>query len=130
MGEGADLILALGRGRYDPLGRRHRQGPSTAARGRQHGGRGRDDLYFIDNAADQVELAGEGNDTATASVNTTLSAEVETLILTGAARQGTGNALANQIIGTAFDDTLDQGRGHRHADRGAGNDTWRPSRTW
>ena len=124
VGEGADSILALGGADTILSGGGNDSIDGGSGADSMAGGAG-DDLYFIDNAADQVvELAGEGNDTVTASVNTTLSAEVETLILTGAARQGTGNALANQIIGTAFDDTLDGAAGTDTLTGGAGNDTY------
>ncbi len=84
-----------------------------------------DDTYRVDNSADQViETAGGGNDTIVASADYVLGAEVETLILTGAAHHGTGNALDNRIIGTALADTLDGGAGVDRLVGGAGDDTY------
>ena len=64
------------------------------------GGAG-NDIYFVDNAGDVVfENPGEGTDTVFASVNYTLTADVETLVLQGGADlQGFGNGLANAIFG-------------------------------
>src|SRR6185369_7631187 len=88
------------------------------------GGAG-NDTYFVDNAGDVVvELASGGTDTVIASVNTTLSAEVENLVLTGAAHVGTGNALANTITGTDGNDTLDGGAGADTMSGGLGDDTY------
>ena len=88
------------------------------------GGAG-DDRYLVDNALDSVtELAGGGADTVVASVAHTLAVEVETLVLVGAARRGTGNALANLITGTVGADTLDGGGGADTLVGGAGDDTY------
>jgi len=88
------------------------------------GGAG-NDTYFVDNTGDVVvELAGGGTDTVIASVNTTLSAEVENLVLTGAAHVGTGNALANTITGTDGNDTLDGGAGADTMSGGLGDDSY------
>jgi Ca2+-binding RTX toxin-like protein len=64
------------------------------------GGTG-NDIYVVDNAGDiVVENTGEGADMVISSVPHVLSANVETLSLTGtAAINGTGNALANTITG-------------------------------
>ena len=89
------------------------------------GGTG-DDLYFVDNAGDAVtELSGGGSDTVIASVDHVLAAEVEVLVLTGAARHGTGNALDNAITGTAGNDVLEGGGGADTLDGGLGNDRYR-----
>lgn len=88
------------------------------------GGAG-DDTYVVDRGADTVvELAGGGLDTVQASVDYTLGAEVETLILTGAAVSGTGNALANAITGTDLANRLDGGAGNDTLTGGAGNDDY------
>ncbi|MCO5760319.1 MAG: hypothetical protein NHG36_02240 [Chromatiaceae bacterium] len=98
------------------------------------GGTG-DDAYYIDSSKDVVtELGGEGNDTVFSPLGYTLGANVENLVLTGAARiNGTGNALANRIMGNsasntltggAGDDTLDGGGGIDKLIGGAGNDAY------
>ncbi|MDI1228474.1 MAG: calcium-binding protein [bacterium] len=87
-----------------------------------------DDVYFVDNAGDQVfENAGEGTDTVNASVSYTLSgsSEVEILNLTGTANiNGTGNAAANTITGNTGNNTLDGGAGIDTLVGGLGNDTY------
>jgi Ca2+-binding RTX toxin-like protein/predicted glycoside hydrolase/deacetylase ChbG (UPF0249 family) len=76
------------------------------------GGAG-DDTYTVDNVGDIVtENANEGLDSVQASVSTTLSANVENLVLTGYADiSGTGNAGANTLRGNAGDNTLSGGAG-------------------
>jgi VCBS repeat-containing protein len=84
------------------------------------------DTYLVDNAADVVvEGAGGGTDTVIASANFTLGAEVENLVLTGAAHVGTGNGLANVITGTDGADTLDGGAGADTLVGGLGDDTYK-----
>ncbi len=82
------------------------------------GGAG-DDVYVVDNVGDKaVENAGEGVDSVRSSVTFTLGAEVEDLVLTGAAAaNATGNALANFITGNDGANRLD---GLGGADRMAG----------
>ena len=70
------------------------------------GGRG-DDSYYVERAGDIVtENAGEGTDKVFSTANYTLGANVESLELDGDARQGTGNALDNEIVGSAGADLL------------------------
>ncbi|MFZ2872567.1 FG-GAP-like repeat-containing protein [Zavarzinia sp.] len=89
------------------------------------GGRG-DDRYVVDHVGDMVvEAAGGGTDTVTAHVGITLAANVENLVLAGAARSGTGNALANRIDGTAGDDMIDGGAGADTLVGGLGDDSYR-----
>ncbi|TCS72644.1 VCBS repeat-containing protein [Sulfuritortus calidifontis] len=88
------------------------------------GGTG-DDTYIVDNAGDVVtEAASAGNDTVKSSVNYTLTANVENLVLTGAALNGTGNSLNNTITGTAGNNTLDGGAGADSLIGGTGDDTY------
>lgn len=96
------------------------------------GGAG-NDVYFVSQAGDAViEQLGEGTDTVYASVSFTLSSNVENLILSGTDDlQGTGNELANTIVGNGGANVLsgmggnDRLRGGAGADRllgGDGND--------
>ena len=97
------------------------------------GGAG-DDVYYTNSATDDftgAEAPGGGSDIVVASYNATLGANFETLILTGAATSGTGNAQNNRInaaplahgallnggggadnlFGSAFADTINGGAG-------------------
>jgi trimeric autotransporter adhesin len=86
------------------------------------------DVYIIDSAGDTIlELAGQGTDTVRSSIDidlTTLTlADIENLVLTGAAIEGTGNTNDNQIFGTASTNTLDGGDGDDTLDGSDGTDT-------
>jgi Ca2+-binding RTX toxin-like protein len=84
-----------------------------------------DDIYVVDNAGDTVtEADDEGSDTVNASIDYTLTAFVENLILTGAAVSGTGNDLANTITGNDLANTLDGGAGADTLIGGGGKDTY------
>lgn len=86
------------------------------------GGRG-NDRYIVGEQADTVvEQAGEGADTIEASVNYTLGANVEHLVLTGNAQAGMGNALNNKLTGNAGANTLFGQEGNDELDGGAGAD--------
>jgi len=87
------------------------------------GGAG-DDTYEIDALDTVVEGAGAGIDTVRAGFSYTLGANVENLILAGGDLNGTGNAFANGILGTAGNNVLDGGLGADTLDGGAGNDTY------
>jgi len=89
------------------------------------GGAG-NDVYFVDNAGDVViENANEGNDTVYASVDYTLTANVDNLILQegSGALQGTGNSGVNAIFGNSGNNTLDGGAGADVLNGGLGLDT-------
>jgi serralysin len=59
-----------------------------------------DDVYYSISAGDVItEFLGGGYDTVYAQVNTTLSANVDQIVLYGAATSGTGNGDANNIYG-------------------------------
>ena len=86
------------------------------------GGAG-DDTYNVKSENDTVaELAGGGVDTVVAYVDYELTDNVENLRLMGDARYGAGNALANQIGGTAGDDELHGLGGNDAIQGGLGND--------
>ncbi len=88
------------------------------------GGAG-NDTYFVDHAGDKVfENAGEGTDTVISSVDHTLAANVEHLVLTGAAVSGTGNVLSNSLTGNELGNSLDGGAGADTLVGGLGNDTY------
>ncbi|ESQ87740.1 hypothetical protein ABAC460_18880 [Asticcacaulis sp. AC460] len=85
-----------------------------------------DDSYYVDSTLDVVvEAVGGGNDTIFSSRNLTLGANLENLVLTGAARSGIGNGLANGLTGTAFADSLDGGAGLDTLAGGFGDDAYK-----
>ncbi len=87
------------------------------------GGAG-DDTYLVDNIGDEAsEQAYGGLDTVQSSVTYSLSVNVENLILAGTtAKNGTGNALDNGLIGNGASNILDAGAGNDTLSGGAGND--------
>lgn len=88
------------------------------------GGAG-NDTYVVDDIGDVVvEAAGGGNDTVESSIDYVLGANIENLVLTGGALNGTGNALANTITGNALDNLIDGGAGIDTMIGGAGDDTY------
>ena len=90
------------------------------------------DTYLVDIAGDVVvEAADEGTDIVQATASHVLAANVENLVLSGAAINGTGNdltnvitgsALANSLLGLDGNDTLLGGDGNDTLDGGLGND--------
>ncbi|MFK0271955.1 calcium-binding protein, partial [Pseudomonas asiatica] len=91
---------------------------------RLEGGTG-NDTYVVDNLGDAVvEAANSGDDTVQASIDYTLGNNVERVTLLGAAHlNGTGNALANTLVGNSGNNQLDGGDGADVLQGGAGNDT-------
>ncbi|MCC6709524.1 MAG: cadherin domain-containing protein, partial [Gammaproteobacteria bacterium] len=86
------------------------------------GGNG-NDTYIVDNANEIVRATLDaGIDTVRASVDYTLGAYQENLILTGPAVSGTGNGTDNVITGNALANTLTGGDGNDTLDGGAGVD--------
>ena len=101
------------------------------------GGAG-DDTYVVGAGDTVVEALNAGIDTVQSSVTWTLGANVEHLALTGtAAIGGTGNTLANSLIGNAGNnvlmggdgnDTLSGGKGNDVLNGGTGNDVFQLAR--
>ena len=89
-------------------------------------GGGGNDVYVVDDAGDVVvETAANGTDEVRAAISYTLTAEVENLTLTGTGNlNGTGNILANVIVGNVGNNTLDGGAGADTLSGGAGNDIY------
>ncbi|WP_183142275.1 calcium-binding protein [Pseudomonas cichorii] len=89
-------------------------------------GRTGDDTYIVDNAGDVIkEVVGGGYDLVKSSVSHTLANEVESLQLLGnAAINGTGNGLANRLVGNSADNVLDGAGGSDVLIGGLGNDTY------
>ena len=89
------------------------------------GGAG-NDTYVVDSTGDIVtESASAGTDTVLSSITYTLGANVENLTLTGTANiNGTGNTLANILIGNSGNNILNGGAGNDTMQGGAGNDTY------
>ena len=83
-----------------------------------------DDTYIVNSPADIVtEGVGWGTDSVTASINYTLPANVENLTLTGTAKRGIGNTLANTITGNSQANDLRGGNGNDTLNGASGNDT-------
>ncbi|MFB3884943.1 MAG: calcium-binding protein [Thermodesulfobacteriota bacterium] len=90
------------------------------------------DTYVVSRPWDMVvEDFNEGEDTVEGSINYTLGANVENLVLTGDAKLGNGNHLDNELKGNASsnllmghkgNDRLLGGAGDDHLDGGAGED--------
>lgn len=83
------------------------------------------DTYVIDSTPVTItELFNQGIDTVESAVTFTLNANLENLTLTGGnAINGTGNGLANIIIGNSANNTLNGGPGTDTLNGGDGNDT-------
>jgi Ca2+-binding RTX toxin-like protein len=115
MGNAAANVLTGGAGN-DMLG-------GAAGIDRLRGGLG-DDLYLM-SAGDVIqENSGEGTDLVQSAISVTLPANVENLTLIGAgAINGTGNDLANVLMGNVAANVLDGGAGDDQLFGGLGNDT-------
>jgi hypothetical protein len=88
------------------------------------------DSYYLDNVGDIVtESSNAGSDSVYATLNYTLTANVENLILTGTAANGTGNTLNNLLTGNASNNTLNGGAGADTLIGGLGKDTYQLTET-
>ena len=86
-----------------------------------------DDVYYVENAGDVVtENSLEGTDTVIASIDYALTENVENLTLAEGAGpiKGTGNSLANRIIGNSGNNVLDGVTGGDILMGGLGDDTY------
>jgi Ca2+-binding RTX toxin-like protein len=94
------------------------------------GGTG-NDTYVTNVTTDVItENANEGIDAVQSAVTYTLSANLENLTLTGtSAINGTGNAIANTLIGNTGVNTLAGAEGNDIYDGGAGNDAFSDTST-
>lgn len=115
LGEGGNDVLNGGTGNDTLFGG---QGVDTL-----NGGTG-NDSYIIDSTNDTInEAANNGFDTVTSSRNYALGNNLENLILTGQAINGTGNNLNNSIVGNSANNILSGGAGNDSLDGGLGIDT-------
>jgi Ca2+-binding RTX toxin-like protein len=84
------------------------------------------DTYVIDNLDTVTELAGGGTDTVWANFTYTIGANIENIVLTGAANiNATGDALPNYIYGNDGNNILKGDGGNDVLYGGLGNDTLR-----
>lgn len=90
---------------------------------RMLGGTG-NDSYLVDNAAGRVieSARGGGRDTVISTIDLRLADNVEALVLRGDAVRGSGNALANSIIGNDEANILSGAGGHDRLAGGNGRD--------
>ena len=123
-GLGGDDVLLGGPGAADWMeggtGNDTYEVDSTTAAGGQGNGN-RPARFYGDQA---VERPDEGWDVVWASVDFTLPAHIEGLVLTGGARTGRGNALPNTMVGTGAGDILDGLGGDDDLRGGGGDDTY------
>jgi len=84
------------------------------------------DIYIVDNVGDIVnESSNAGYDSVESSITYTLTANVETLALTGSSNiNGTGNALSNFLTGNDGNNQLDGGSGADIMSGRYGDDTY------
>ena len=83
-----------------------------------------DDTYVTDGLDTLIEAAGGGNDTVNSAATLTLAANLENLVITGAAAvNGTGNTGANRLTGNSAANVLDGGAGTDTLTGGEGADT-------
>ena len=100
------------------------RGDTNSAANTLTGGAG-NDTYVLGVGDTVVEASNKGTDTVETSISYTLAANVENLVLTGAAAiNGTGNTLANVMTGNSAANILDGGAGTDNMAGGLGDDTY------
>ncbi|MBP7704473.1 MAG: VCBS repeat-containing protein [Caulobacter sp.] len=111
---GLDTLLGLGGADYLDGG---------IGADRMEGGPG-NDIYVVDNSLDlTIEAADAGRDLVRSSIDWTLAADTEDLTLTGTGDlAGTGNGVANTLVGNTGDNQLRGLGGNDILDGGDGND--------
>jgi Ca2+-binding RTX toxin-like protein len=84
-----------------------------------------DDIYVVDDASETIfERIGEGTDTVRSFASHALDPNLEILVLNGGGNvDGTGNNLANKLVGTAGKNILDGRAGDDLIFGGAGEDS-------
>ncbi len=84
------------------------------------------DIYYVDQVGDVVtENLGEGTDIVYATIDYSLTSNVESLLLRGVANvNGTGNELNNSLMANSGNNTLSGGLGNDTLNGGLGNDTY------
>jgi Ca2+-binding RTX toxin-like protein len=88
-------------------------------------GNGGNDSYYVDSGGDRVQEGGNGGiDTVFSTVDWSLGANIERLVLLSPARKGVGNGLDNELLGNARDNWLDGGLGVDTLVGQSGNDTY------
>jgi Ca2+-binding RTX toxin-like protein len=88
-------------------------------------GNGGNDSYYVDSGGDRVQEDGDGGiDTVFSTVDWSLGANIERLVLLSPARKGVGNGLDNELLGNARDNWLDGGLGADTMAGQSGNDTY------
>lgn len=80
------------------------------------------DRYVVNAAGEAIEGFGQGTDEVRSNVNYTLGANIERLVLSGAAVAGKGNTLNNSITGNTGNNLLDGLGGNDTLTGGAGVD--------
>ncbi len=124
-GIGADRLLG-GAGRDTLLGGGGNDTLDGGSGGDSLAGGAGDDFYIVDGTQDRVsEAPGEGSDTVQSSVSFVLHPNVETLLLGGTRNiDGTGNALANRIVGNGGNNLIAGGGGDDTLTGGGGRDVF------
>jgi Ca2+-binding RTX toxin-like protein len=87
-------------------------------------GRASNDTLIVDNLGDKTSDSADGIDLVLASVTHAIGDGIDNLTLTGSSKiDGTGNGLANLLVGNSAANILSGGVGADTLDGGGGNDT-------